>query len=92
MGNNEVDVAGADLAATHARLREAAAGDSNPDWRRRDAWLEALERLLRENMPAIAAMTVKPEISTARPEVAAAMSSASADERPLSRSSIIRRR
>ncbi len=54
MGNNEMDVAGAGLAATHARLREAAAGDSNPDWRRRDAWLEALERLIRENMPAIA--------------------------------------
>ena len=44
-----------------------------------------------KNMPAMAAMTVKPEISTARPEVAAATSSASADERPLSRSSIIRR-
>ena len=29
-----------------------------------------------KNMPAIAAMTVKPEISTARPEVAAATSSA----------------
>jgi len=54
MGTNEMDVAGVDLAATHARLREAAAGDSNPDWRRRDAWLEALERLIRENMPAIA--------------------------------------
>jgi aldehyde dehydrogenase (NAD+)/coniferyl-aldehyde dehydrogenase len=54
MGTNEMDVAGGDLAATHARLREAAAGDSNPDWRRRDAWLDALERLLRENMPAIA--------------------------------------
>lgn len=54
MGNNEMDVAGVDLAATHARLREAAAGDSNPDWRRRDAWLEALERLIRENQPAIA--------------------------------------
>jgi len=54
MGNNEMDVAGAGLAATHARLREAAAGDSNPDWRRRDAWLEALERLIRENQTAIA--------------------------------------
>ena len=31
-----------------------------------------------KNMPAMAAMTVNPEISTARPEVAAAMSSASA--------------
>ena len=36
-----------------------------------------------KNMPAMAAMTVKPEISTARPEVAAATSSAAADERPL---------
>ena len=54
MGNNEMDVAGVGLAATHARLREAAAGDSNPDWRRRDAWLEALERLIRENQTAIA--------------------------------------
>jgi hypothetical protein len=36
-------------------------------------------------------MTVKPEISTARPEVAAATSRASAAERPLSRSSISRR-
>ena len=44
-----------------------------------------------KNMPAMAAMTVKPEISTARPEVAAATSSASAGERPLSRSSVIRR-
>ena len=33
-------------------------------------------------MPAIAAMTVKPEISTARPEVAAAMSSASVRRAP----------
>ena len=44
-----------------------------------------------KNIPAMAAITVKPEMSTARPEVAAATSSASADERPLSRSSIIRR-
>ena len=44
------------------------------------------------NMPAMAAMTVKPEIRTARPEVAAATSSAAAEERPLSFSSIIRRR
>ena len=45
-----------------------------------------------ENMPAMAAMTVSPEISTARPEVAAATSRAASDERPLSFSSIIRRR
>ena len=44
-----------------------------------------------KNMPAMAAMTVKPEMSTARPEVAAAISSASSAERPLSRSSISRR-
>ena len=44
-----------------------------------------------KNMPAIATMTVKPRISTARPEVVAAMSRAT-DERPLSCSSIIRRR
>lgn len=54
MGTNEMDVAGGDLAAIHARLREAAAGDSNPGWRRRDAWLDALERLIRENQTAIA--------------------------------------
>jgi len=54
MGNNETDVAGVGLAATHARLREAAVRDSNPDWRRRDAWLAALERLIRENQTAIA--------------------------------------
>jgi hypothetical protein len=41
--------------------------------------------------PAIAVITVRPEISTARPEVAAAISSAASDERPLSRSSIMRR-
>ena len=45
-----------------------------------------------KNMPAIAAITVKPEISTARPEVAAATSSAASGERPLSCSSIMRRR
>ena len=44
-----------------------------------------------KNIPAMAAITVKPEISTARPEVAAATSSASSGERPLSCSSIIRR-
>ena len=41
-------------AAIHARLREAASRDSNPGWGKRDAWLEALERLIRENQPAIA--------------------------------------
>ena len=40
----------------------------------------------------MAVMTVKPEMSTARPEVAAAISSAASGERPLSRSSISRRR
>ena len=44
------------------------------------------------NMPAIAAITVKPEISTARPDVAAAASSAASGARPASRSSISRRR
>ena len=44
-----------------------------------------------KNMPAIAAITVRPEIRTARPEVAAATSSASAGVRPLSFSSSIRR-
>ena len=44
------------------------------------------------NMPAIAAITVKPETSTARPDVAAAALSAASGERPASRSSISRRR
>ena len=44
-----------------------------------------------KNMPPIAAITVRPEMSTARPEVAEATSSASAESRPLSFSSIIRR-
>ena len=39
--------------------------------------------------PAIAVITVRPEISTARPEVAAAISSAASAEWPRSRSSII---
>ncbi len=43
------------------------------------------------NMPAIAIITVTPETSTARPDVAAANSSASSLERPASRSSILRR-
>ena len=43
------------------------------------------------NMPAIAAITVRPEISTARPEVAAATSSASRSLRPAARSSRSRR-
>jgi hypothetical protein len=45
-----------------------------------------------KNIPAMAAMTVKPEMSTARPDVAAATARASSDERPLSFSSIMRRR
>ena len=44
------------------------------------------------NSPAMAVMTVKPEMSTARPDVAAAISSACSGERPLPRSSISRRR
>ena len=43
------------------------------------------------SMPAIAAMTVRPEIRTARPEVAAAMSIASSLLAPLARSSRSRR-
>jgi hypothetical protein len=38
------------------------------------------------NMPDIATMTVKPDTSTARPEVAAAISSAAAGDRRLARS------
>ena len=41
--------------------------------------------------PAIAVITVRPEMSTARPDVAAAISSAASAEWPLSRSSIMRR-
>ena len=41
--------------------------------------------------PAIAVITVTPEMSTARPDVAAAISTAAATEWPRSRSSIIRR-
>jgi hypothetical protein len=41
--------------------------------------------------PAIAAITVRPEMSTARPDVAAAISSAASAEWPRSRSSIMRR-
>jgi hypothetical protein len=44
------------------------------------------------NMPAIATITVSPEISTARPEVAAATWSASSGLRPAARSSRSRRR
>jgi len=54
MGTNEMQAAGTALAPIHQRLREAAARDSNPEWRRRDAWLASLERLVRENAPAIA--------------------------------------
>jgi hypothetical protein len=39
------------------------------------------------NMPAIAAMTVRPETSTERPEVAAAASTAACTLRPAARSS-----
>jgi hypothetical protein len=41
--------------------------------------------------PAIAVITVMPETSTARPEVAAARSTAASADRPRSRSSITRR-
>ena len=44
------------------------------------------------NMPAIAIRTVRPETRTALPDVAAANSSAASDDRPASRSSILRRR
>ena len=44
------------------------------------------------NMPDIAIITVRPETSTALPDVAAANSSAASDDRPASRSSILRRR
>ena len=44
------------------------------------------------SIPAIAVMTVRPETSTARPDVAAAISSAAAGERPRARSSRSRRR
>ena len=44
-----------------------------------------------KNMPAIAIITVIPEISTARPEVAAAASSAADSLRPARRSSRSRR-
>jgi hypothetical protein len=42
-------------------------------------------------MPAMAIITVQPEISTARPEVAAAASSAASGPRPAARSSRSRR-
>ena len=44
------------------------------------------------NIPAMAAMTVKPEMSTERPEVAAAASIAALLLRPAARSSRTRRR
>ena len=44
------------------------------------------------NMPAMAMMTVRPEMSTARPEVAAAISIASRGGFPAARSSRSRRR
>ena len=43
-------------------------------------------------MPAMAAITVMPETSTARPDVAAAASSAASSDRPRARSSRSRRR
>ena len=52
--------------------------------------MKALSPLI--NMPAIATITVTPEISTARPEVAAAASSAARSLRPAARSSRSRRR
>jgi acyl-CoA reductase-like NAD-dependent aldehyde dehydrogenase len=54
MGSNENEAADASLAPLHARLREAAARDPHPGWRARDTRLAALERLVRENAPAIA--------------------------------------
>jgi hypothetical protein len=45
-----------------------------------------------KNIPAIAIMTVKPETSTARPEVAAAISTAVLWSAPRARSSRSRRR
>ena len=44
-----------------------------------------------KNIPAIAAITVRPEMSTERPDVAAAAWSAAASERPAARSSRSRR-
>ena len=44
------------------------------------------------NMPPIAIITVRPEIRTALPDVAAANSSAASEDLPASRSSIFRRR
>ena len=41
-------------AAIHARLRAAATGDAHPGWRTRDTRLATLERLVSENVPAIA--------------------------------------
>ena len=43
------------------------------------------------NMPAIATATVHPEMTTARPDVAAAISTASSGVRPFARSSRARR-
>ena len=43
------------------------------------------------NMPAIATITVQPDTTTARPEVAAAISTASSAVRPRARSSRARR-
>ena len=54
MGMNETQAAAMVLAPIHQRLREAAARDAHPGWDARDARLAALERLVRENAPAIA--------------------------------------
>ncbi len=54
MGTNDLEGAVGFLAPIHARLRDAAVRDPHPDWRSRAALLDALERLIRENAPAIA--------------------------------------
>ena len=53
MGTNETETTDSALVRIHARLRESAAREANPGWDKRDAWLAALERLIRENQPAI---------------------------------------
>ncbi len=52
--NGGIETTQMSLAALHARLHAAASHDPFPDRRRRDAWLAALERLLRENAAAFA--------------------------------------
>ena len=53
MGSIESSSAGTALAPIFARLREAAAREPDPGWPVREARLAALERLLRENLPAL---------------------------------------